>query len=381
MSTDEAKKVDSDAHEDATDDRSDAFSGGSDDDDGMFDMFTGDLKGTERETGVSDEPKDSSWQDAQPPPYVYGSLKGTKNIRVLDIEPNEDFDAPLEAKIRLTSLSDPCKYLAISYTWRKLYEDGSHLCETLYIDEHPLKVTDSLDSSLRRVRQHWISGQLHLDSAPLTVWIDGACIDQSNHAERSLQVSLMDRIFSSCHALIIYLGGDAQSTGEYQLFSFPNFLYETDRRVYNMDLREYADPVDLRDCIQSHALSIQHFLHRPWFTRLWVAQELINGHGPHTRVIVGDFSLMGDAILSLLREVSQEQAMAPYRSAGSGTTDEQDLIAACPQPPPFFIEGRNYRSVLELMQKCDSLSCSDDKDRIYALLGAFKPGASSLKAD
>lgn len=353
---------------------SDAFSGGSEDEDGMFDIFTGEVKGTDSDAGFSDAADQGIKPDERPQPYECGSLKGINNIRVLDIEPSEDFEAPLRATLRLTSLHDPCEYLAVSYAWGPLYADGSHLCETLYIDERPLKVTEMLHSALRRVRQHWMSGQLRLKSAPLTVWIDAGCIDQTNQAEQGHQVSLMDRIFGSCYALIIYLGENSQDTGERRLFESPSFLDESARIL--RDTRKSGPPenqLSLGD-YELRAVAFRSLLARPWFTRLWVVQEVSNGFGYRTRMIVGDFVLIGEALRSLMAALPTQQS--------SLMADGHDSIIDCPLPPPFFVNRSSYYdNVLGFMQQCNRLHCYDEKDRVYALLGAFKHSTSDIKAD
>ena len=115
------QRTESEASEDVEDDDTDTFSAGSEDDDDMFDMFTGGLKGSlETSFEIPEDTQETmtrSHNAASSKPYEYGSLKAPNNIRVLDIEPSEDPDEPISASLRLTSLSNPCLYYALSYAW------------------------------------------------------------------------------------------------------------------------------------------------------------------------------------------------------------------------------------------------------------------------
>lgn len=83
----------------------------------MFNMFTGGLNSSLDDIGEDETPIIASQEGDAPRLYEYGSLKEWNNIRVLDIDPNEDLEAPIHCRLRLTSLKNPCKYLAISYAW------------------------------------------------------------------------------------------------------------------------------------------------------------------------------------------------------------------------------------------------------------------------
>ena len=85
-----------DSPADAADHSSDDFSLGcaGEDGDGMFDMFTGGVKSADDEAGASEPFEIVDHGAEQSERYVYGSLKGWNNIRVLDIEPKEDLRNP-----------------------------------------------------------------------------------------------------------------------------------------------------------------------------------------------------------------------------------------------------------------------------------------------
>ncbi|OPB42126.1 hypothetical protein A0O28_0032430 [Trichoderma guizhouense] len=113
------------------------------------------------------------------------------DIRLLTILPDE-WAADIHCKISVVSLSDTPEYVALSYIWGGTFQDG-----TLYINGHEKRIGRSLETALRYYRRAgW--------SMPL--WADAVCINQADVAERSSQVSIMDRIYSSAATVLVVLG-------------------------------------------------------------------------------------------------------------------------------------------------------------------------------
>jgi hypothetical protein len=71
------------------------------------------------------------------------------------------------------------------------------MTERLLINDREFKVTRSLDQALRRIRRKWHRRAL---------WVDQVCINQDDLAERSTQVLLMGRIYSSAQKVLSWLG-------------------------------------------------------------------------------------------------------------------------------------------------------------------------------
>ncbi|KAL7946380.1 HET domain-containing protein [Trichoderma barbatum] len=113
------------------------------------------------------------------------------DIRVLTILPGE-WAADIHCTISVVSLSDTPEYVALSYVWGVPFQDG-----TLHINGREQRIGRSLETALRYYRQAgW--------SMPL--WADAICINQQNTAERSSQVSIMDRIYSLAATAFVVLG-------------------------------------------------------------------------------------------------------------------------------------------------------------------------------
>ncbi|PNP74183.1 hypothetical protein FNYG_12232 [Fusarium nygamai] len=92
----------------------------------------------------------------------------------------------------LNLLEDNIDYEALSYAWGSSEDQA-----TIAVNKTTLQITQNLKDSLTYLRH---------DSKPRSLWIDAICINQSDVDERSSQVRLMGRIYSSASCVISWLG-------------------------------------------------------------------------------------------------------------------------------------------------------------------------------
>ena len=118
------------------------------------------------------------------------------------------------------------------------------------------------------------------------MWIDAICIDQSNLREKSSQILLMRDIYSSCQRVVIWLGEhDALTESALEGIEFMasrspdgeqfnSYDWKKVRRGQNSEgLRRYI-PLRGPTEILTSAAALTSFFSRPWFTMVWVIQEL-----------------------------------------------------------------------------------------------------------
>lgn len=113
------------------------------------------------------------------------SLTGDE-FRVLILLPGEK-DEPLRCELLIRSLADHPPYEALSYVW-SIKPDPARL----ELDGEKVAITEGLEDILFRLRYA---------STSRTLWIDRLCINQSNTAEKSAQVSQMRAIYSTAPGL------------------------------------------------------------------------------------------------------------------------------------------------------------------------------------
>lgn len=127
--------------------------------------------------------------------FVYRPLQATHEIRLLEILSGNDVLRQYRLhNVRVDDPSQCPRYTAVSYAWR--------LCDkncTITIDNEKLYISQNLADALDHILERT------LDSGPY-LWIDQACINQSDQEERSAQVGYMKEIYGKAAAVCIWLG-------------------------------------------------------------------------------------------------------------------------------------------------------------------------------
>ncbi|KAI5365862.1 putative heterokaryon incompatibility [Septoria linicola] len=159
-------------------------------------------------------------------------------------------------------------YEALSYTW-----GSDERVEGITVDKKHLWITDNLFAALQNPRSN------EEDRVP---WIDGICIDQDNIDEKSGQVQHMASVYGQAWRVIIWLGKATRDV---------SILMQSLIGVKDMAV---AFPVEARGAhmlcelgtlkANSSATShvtrgLQVLLRRPWFSRVWILQEVANAQG------------------------------------------------------------------------------------------------------
>jgi hypothetical protein len=195
-------------------------------------------------------------------PYTYEALPEEGFIRLLRLLPGSPEDA-LTCSLFMTKLEEAPSYEAISYVWG-LPDTGS--C-TMKCEDDALQITNNLHGALRRMRK---------DSEERVLWADAVCIDQKNLLERGHQVDLMGRIFQSASRVLIWLGEDTDGNAEIAvslIMELNQYFGKHYLELGNIgDVPLITPDSPLLELSKWHA--IEHLLDRPWFSRVWVLQEV-----------------------------------------------------------------------------------------------------------
>ncbi|KAJ4991777.1 ankyrin and HET domain-containing protein [Stagonosporopsis vannaccii] len=198
-------------------------------------------------------------------------------IRLLHLSPSPNRRHNIVCHFSITSLStggEHCAYEALSYAWGEPLLDKS-----VQLGGNQFAVTSNLLSILRAIR--------YADKSRI-IWVDAICIDQHNVLERSHQVSRMNDIYSKASNVIVWLGeprSDAALAFDFlQEFGHPDDECPTLRRAE-------------RNAEQT-AMSVRSLLTRPWWMRIWTAQEWILAKSSTFQC--GQHTLGGDVLLRCL---------------------------------------------------------------------------------
>ncbi|KAK8022102.1 heterokaryon incompatibility protein-domain-containing protein [Apiospora rasikravindrae] len=324
----------------------------------------------------------------------YRRLKGLRTIRLAVVEPG-DWGSPISCYLSHSSLDDNPKYVALSYAW-----GSPRATRPILVDGIQLQVTVNLESALRHLRHQ---------SEPLIIWIDAICINQLDLTERSEQVRLMRSIYQQASGVIVWLGDDVRHriVGPSRYSKSPPRVtfYGDDRddeRVTSFAKRwskpqpsaEYT-AIDIFCFIRmlalqghanhslaqlhpSHLLGITEALRMmllsQWWTRMWVFQEVIVASGVCFRYSGVEAPLdMFARAASCLQDPKYPRQLQP------------DAVAVLHHYSKTLSDIAHWRGLwreqqsqghlgsasdlLGLLRATGMRKATDDRDRVFALLG------------
>lgn len=299
-----------------------------------------------------------------------------KEIRILHQLSDSSSTDILDCRLEIVSLRHDPKpqYEAISYCWG---EYNGH--ETIRLNGIHFDVPKSAARVLRRFSEP--------DSCTLPLWIDAICINQTDVNERSSQVLMMSEIYSLCMKCLIWLGnGDASTNSTLRALedianNYSEYFYDDANTIGSIKHGHEVRAEDLQVPMSelSRKYSIQDlflFYAKPWFTRLWVLQELVLP--PEATLYCGEWSTnrlsivkAGGALVEImLSHFPQLQSgrldwISGYMGAVLGMT-ALTFIALKHFDASKEPDASNF-SLLDTVAA--NLECSDPRDKFYGRLG------------
>lgn len=262
----------------------------------------------------------------------------SKHIRLLQVEP-AGFDDAIYCTIAVHSIDDAPKYNVISYTW------GSETPQNeIFVGGSRYAVRENCHYALQQARNF---------QAPSRIWVDSVCIDQNNLHEKSAQVGIMGDIYAQAATVLVCIGESDEHSDVIQAFLERYHELDPDKRGY---LTKHINP-DLEDHVrQSNRLVTAYwgiFCQRPYFQRLWVAQEIFE---------------------------SRWKAMVQCGTRSYPCLWLQDslMLNTLYTRDPFVLKMKSLRpnydapaTLGKLLEESCRLLCGDPKDRIYGTLRLF----------
>jgi Heterokaryon incompatibility protein (HET) len=263
--------------------------------------------------------------------FKYRDLTAPDSFRLILLQPASLHDTWLQCTLLHTTLSQCDRdiidhYTALSYVWGDPTQTGS-----IYVDGHRFTITATLDAALRDLRDA---------SRVVRIWADALCIDQSNLAERSSQVELMAQIYSTAHHTVIHLGPLIES--------------------YEVILG--ATPSNTNGVVTNHSttgdlvkLAEDGLLRLPWFSRVWIFQELVLSRDPWVQC--GNLRARWTDLCNVL--LGQDAAIIR-----KGRTKELQVLADM-----NYTRGVGKQKMIVHLTARRGLGATDSRDMIYAHMG------------
>lgn len=182
--------------------------------------------------------------------------RNSEQVRLIKIEPgalNEQIVCTLERQDITDTTSEKLrrKYIALSYTW------GPPLpYKEILINGGRFTVRQNLWDFLIVARQK-LSSDLY--------WIDQICINQESNDEKNHQIQLMSQIYQNASLVNIWLGSAAHDS---------DFAIDYIEWQVSTLTRQKKDVLRFSFTTQHTKTAIKHLFSRPYWSRLWVIQEI-----------------------------------------------------------------------------------------------------------
>ncbi len=243
----------------------------------------------------------------------------------------------LRCRLEERDITNAKGYDALSYAW-----GGQVATSCLLCDGDSLAITPSLEAALKALRP---------SQGTRLIWADGACINQNDLYERGHQVQHMQQIYSRATSVMIFLGSDDKG---YALEAF-----RICKEIYQANKVRELDPI-LFPANTEFWIPVIKLFTCSWFGRLWVIQELVSSKT--ACVLWGKESVSWETLFISSNWLAKCNSYLRYKAPYLGV--------------PMIMEGLRYfentgsgPSFKGLIQVTWHYQCTDERDRIYALLG------------
>ncbi|KAK3378626.1 heterokaryon incompatibility protein-domain-containing protein [Lasiosphaeria ovina] len=281
--------------------------------------------------------------------YEYGVL-GAGEFRVLRLIRAEQGDDDLKCRLDRVRLSDrpPASYYALSYVWGSgaASESIKVVGDNNNNNNKTVKITETLSKCLKRYR---------LADADLVLWVDQICINQQDLDERSAQVQIMGDIYRNAASVLAWLGEDPGGS----CLALAQFLGD-------MHLGANGEP-DIDCFVRNHLPeakspkweALDALLGLPYFSRVWVMQEVILGRKVSFRwgADLGFDLTQLRALVSAADRAGTSELF--FSSVGTVGIHRAMVLTNPPQERRFE----------DVMIRVAHRHASNPRDRIFAVLG------------
>ncbi|KAI2467553.1 HET-domain-containing protein [Annulohypoxylon bovei var. microspora] len=300
------------------------------------------------------------------------TAKKPEFIRLLRIFPISS-DGLLECNIRTVQLNgaQTPQYDALSYTWgpttQKEVDKGMNAerHRVIICNGRVLSITENLFNCLTQLKE---SGHYR------DLWVDAICINQDDQDERSEQVNIMADVYHSAERVIVWLGAaDEYTRLACELVGNLNKLSKEDLQTITPRACENKQSTDLLGCANSskHWEALLWLFGRTWFTRAWVVQELVLAR--ETTVLCGQYEFDWETMASISGHMAEQTSantyqQHSYKNPAKLAAIKKDIQALQAAAKKDILDGTG-NILLRSLIRCRTYEVSNDRDKVYSLLG------------
>lgn len=286
--------------------------------------------------------------------HHYEPLESATSIRLLRVfgSPGKLDDAIQCEIAQFDRTSTECpQYRALSYAWGDISNRVP-----IVLNKQKFEITVDLYEALVQLRD------MYPDTA---FWVDQICINQEDKKEQGHQVAQMRHIYGEASEVISWLGPETGETDR---------LFEFVRNHHRERLRDGVELVDYQTILeQPLAAAFYHIMHRQYWRRIWVLQEIVTAAYP--LLMCGRQTWQWSTLMHGL-----EVVLRPLEAPNRHLADSPSLNWE------YYITALNRWAALHSLASALFFSrwclATDSRDQVYAILGLVNDGAGvSIVAD
>ncbi|KAL2163257.1 hypothetical protein VTH06DRAFT_5313 [Thermothelomyces fergusii] len=263
-------------------------------------------------------------------------------------------------------LESPPPYIAISYCW-----DPVSTQKGMVLDLQGFSISETVLEVLYKL-QAW---QQATESNEL-IWIDQVCINQNDYDEKLDQMYRMGEIYYKAEKVFVWLGPPAHQS-DLAISGMKKMLADVvalnEATVNRVDVPNGITAAKINEV---HGQLYGHLFMRPWFRRLWTAQETLLAR--KLVVMCGsqevDFALLAE----LANQILTYGSLDVIRFPGASEEDLTNALVAFvnlytlrdnAKIPTGRMPRLSMSDFTGLVSEARSRQCTMASDRVHALMG------------
>ncbi|VUC29562.1 unnamed protein product [Clonostachys rosea] len=300
------------------------------------------------------------------PLYIYQPIAADTNsreTRLVTVQPGA-WAKPIVISFEHVSLLRKGfpSFEALSYCWG----DPEKIEEVRVEQGGVLHVTKNLSLALRHLR--------HEKSKTRTLWIDDLCINQADQNEKSMHVQWMGYVYQTAPRVVVFLGelGGRNAQAMDLLVEYGN-SYTVNQKTSKINIKRGYEGSFIRgtetpDLNQVQTNDINDLMSRPWFSRLWVIQEVALMTDPkNSTVQCGNKSVSWEEFRRgywLMSVHPPENMLRPGSKLAA--------LKAIPEASYALCDPSWGMNIVDVFWGVQEFGCSEFLDRFYGVLSLLK---------